>query len=414
MREEILKELVKPRKLSITCDIWSSVTMQSYLGVTVHFIDDEWNLRHFLLDLCYFPGQHTSQRIEEFIMRVLEDANIINKLLCMTTDNAASMVAAGRAIKERLSAVGNIEFIHHRCSAHILNIAVQHGLRRVSPIVTKVREFVKKIRQSSRLCDSLRVVCQLENTVELKPELDVETRWNSTYLMLRKFQRMRDVLNILVAKHRELDALYLHDDDLSKNHTEESIIVVVDAINNKLEEYWAYVNDSTKIGALLDPRSKTKTFLDSNQRDEAISLLKECMPSYIDVEGVNNASTSTRCRNKRLFFESLISDQAVDEIPPEDELTRYIATPVSSDSDSLGWWRRFQGDFPILARMYLSMQGSSVPSEQAFSMAANTITKIRCNLKPDTARAAMCLKSWIQQVCDKREDDCEDLILLET
>jgi len=273
---------------------------------------------------------------------------------------------------------------------------------------------------------------------------------------------MRDVLNILVAKHRELDALYLHDDDWSKvstmivllepmydtteilssstyptisdvrltfgalrhhlhtfvqNHTEESIIVVVDAINNKLEEYWAYVNDSTKISALLDPRSKTKTFLDSNQRDEAISLLKECMPSYIDVEGVNNASTSTRCRNKRLFFESLISDQAVDEIPPEDELTRYIATPVSSDSDSLGWWRRFQGDFPILARMascYLSMQGSSVPSEQAFSMAANTITKIRCNLKPDTARAAMCLKSWIQQVCDKREDDCEDLILLET
>jgi hypothetical protein len=104
-------------------------------------------------------------------------------------------------------------------------------------------------------------------------------------------------------------------------------------------------------------------------------------------------------------------------MPPEDELTRYIATPVSSDSDSLGWWRRFQGDFPILARMascYLSMQGSSVPSEQAFSMAANTITKIRCNLKPDTARAAMCLKSWIQQASDKREDDCEDLILLET
>jgi len=113
MREEILKELVKPRKLSITCDIWSSVTMQSYLGVTVHFIDNEWNLRHFLLDLCYFPGQHTSQRIEEFIMRVLEDANITNKLLCMTTDNAASMVAAGCAIKERLSAVGNVEFIHH-------------------------------------------------------------------------------------------------------------------------------------------------------------------------------------------------------------------------------------------------------------------------------------------------------------
>ncbi|CAG8802063.1 28759_t:CDS:1, partial [Dentiscutata erythropus] len=40
-----------------------------------------------------------------------------------------------------------------------------------------------------------------------------------------------------------------------------------------------------------------------------------------------------------------------------------------------------------MASYYLSIQGSSVPSEQAFSMAAYVITKIRCNLKPESARA---------------------------
>jgi len=64
---------------------------------------------------------------------------------------------------------------------------------------------------------------------------------------------------------------------------------------------------------------------------------------------------------------------------------------------------------------YLSIQGSSVPSEQAFSVVANTITKIRCNLKSDTAHAVMCLKSWIQQVRDKyvKENDLVTSILSE-
>jgi len=112
-------------------------------------------------------------------------------------------------------------------------------------------------------------------------------------------------------------------------------------------------------------------------------------------------------------------EQTTKEISAEDEITRYIATPIDSNSDPLDWWRRFKGDFPVLANIascYLSIQGSSVPSEQAFSMAANTITKIRCNLKPDTARAVMCLKSWIQQVRDKniKEIDIEASILLES
>ena len=67
MRIQILEELAKTQKISITCDIWSSITMQSYLRITVHFIDKEWKLRHFLLNLCHFPGQHTAIRTQELL-----------------------------------------------------------------------------------------------------------------------------------------------------------------------------------------------------------------------------------------------------------------------------------------------------------------------------------------------------------
>ncbi|CAG8778666.1 759_t:CDS:2, partial [Racocetra fulgida] len=69
MRKIILEELEKPKKVSITCDIWSFVTMQSYLGVTVHFINNEWQLQHFLLDLLPLTRQHTAVNIKQAIMQ---------------------------------------------------------------------------------------------------------------------------------------------------------------------------------------------------------------------------------------------------------------------------------------------------------------------------------------------------------
>ena len=116
----------------------------------------------------------------------------------------------------------------------------------------------------------------------------------------------------------------------------------------------------------------------------------------------NNISKSS---STRLFFENLITQQnnqvnvnQVNQIRPiEDELERYLALP-SISSDSLLWWNQYEDEFPILSKMaqeYLAIQGTSVPCEQAFSMAAHTISKIHSHLHPSTARAVLCLKSWI-------------------
>ena len=48
-----------------------------------------------------------------------------------------------------------------------------------------------------------------------------------------------------------------------------------------------------------------------------------------------------------------------------------------------------------MARDYLSIQATSVPSEQAFSIAKNTINPIRNRLDSEKVRAMLCLKSWI-------------------
>lgn len=50
-----------------------------------------------------------------------------------------------------------------------------------------------------------------------------------------------------------------------------------------------------------------------------------------------------------------------------------------------------------MARDYLTVQATSVASEQAFSIARNTITKTRNRLLPETARACLCVKSWMDK-----------------
>lgn len=50
----------------------------------------------------------------------------------------------------------------------------------------------------------------------------------------------------------------------------------------------------------------------------------------------------------------------------------------------------------LIAKDFLIIQSTSVPSEQAFSVANNTITQTRNRLDPETAREILCLKSWIE------------------
>ena len=50
-----------------------------------------------------------------------------------------------------------------------------------------------------------------------------------------------------------------------------------------------------------------------------------------------------------------------------------------------------------MAKDYLSIMSTSVPCEQFFSIAGKQITQTRNRMHPETARACLCLKSWIEQ-----------------
>lgn len=52
------------------------------------------------------------------------------------------------------------------------------------------------------------------------------------------------------------------------------------------------------------------------------------------------------------------------------------------------------GSLVNMARDYLIAQATSVPSEEAFSVAKHTLSAVRNRLDDEKARASLCLKTW--------------------
>ena len=90
----------------------------------------------------------------------------------------------------------------------------------------------------------------------------------------------------------------------------------------------------------------------------------------------------------------------------ESELTNYFSEPrilLGDEEKILQWWKSNQIKFPILskiARDYLAIQASSVPSERGFSSSGLTVSDLRSRLHPVAVRCLICLKSWFQLELD--------------
>ncbi len=160
------------------------------------------------MDIIPFTTRHTGANIANAIKSVLTEFNLLEKTLALTTDNESAMIVCGRIITEELiSELNNQAFQHYRCSAHILNLAAQQEIEIIDEEVVKVRNIMKKIKNSPRRCDRLRELCSIENLQYYKLQLDVETRWNSTYYMLIKFQKMLQPIEMLAATDQDIKDL---------------------------------------------------------------------------------------------------------------------------------------------------------------------------------------------------------------
>jgi len=206
-------------KIALTTDIWSSkYNNAAFLGITMHYINNDWEVKRCLLDFIPIEGSHTGALILNNLTEILQEFNISDKIISLTTDNGSNMLVCGRELANELEVgFSNLTFSHNRCAAHIINLAVKAGMKYLDTSITKLRKFVIKIRNSQLLIDDLKEICRIKKKKFLMPIQDVDTRWNATYLMIERQICIRDVVEIMINSYENtLKDLYPTNEEWSK------------------------------------------------------------------------------------------------------------------------------------------------------------------------------------------------------
>ena len=262
------------------------------------------------------------------------------------------------------------------------------------------------------------------------------------------------------------------------NNEEFSEHLMANAIYQKLDEYWSFMNNSSQISAVLDPRTKLSVFLTEEQKNDVKDSIIHLTEYFTSTSSISTTIMTDELTDTRNFFKMLCANSpsslsvaaitspaitlsATSAATPSaattsaattfaattfaaatttsaaaattsaaatttsaavatisaaatttfaaaattithnniaNELEKYLLGGTENNIDPLLWWKTQMKEYLILsqiARDYLSIQATSVASEQAFSVAGHTLTAMRNRLHPETARATLCVKSWI-------------------
>lgn len=182
-----LKSLISGRRISMTSDCWTSNQKINYMCLTAHWIDDNWVLHKKIINFQHVVS-HKGSVLGKVVEKCLLDWGVDN-ILAITLDNATSNNELVKYLSTKTtkwhSCISNNEFLHVRCAAHVLNLVVRDGLGEEIASVEAIRNAVKFVHSSPARLDTFKRCVEIEKIKsKALPSMDVDTRWNSTYLML--------------------------------------------------------------------------------------------------------------------------------------------------------------------------------------------------------------------------------------
>ena len=180
---------------------------------------------------------------------------------------------------------------------------------------------------------------------------------------------------------------------------------------NSMFNYWKNINKVGMLACLLDPRFKKLRFVKQRTRDQVIDELKDLYEdARLDhhqnpITNTNHVtSTAENTSTKRKSILDIIYASSNEPADSTEEIDKYLElNEVGKEINLLEWWKLYEKRFPILAsiaRKYLCICATSVPSERLFSDVGNNITNKRTNLDPDLVEKMLFLKRNINVLGD--------------
>jgi zinc finger BED domain-containing protein 1 (E3 SUMO-protein ligase ZBED1) len=172
-----------------------------------------------------------------------------------------------------------------------------------------------------------------------------------------------------------------------------------------MKEYWNVPKLVGMVAAILDPRLKSLKFVNNDAtKSQTIRKLRdlysaEKLASELNPlnDSIGNLQQNTASLSSNSIIAALLDDDDNgNNINDINEVDAYLNLQVSKQRcDPLDWWKDNSKRFPLLsriARKYLSIPATSVPSERLFSDAGLHITARRNCLSPELVEKLLFLK----------------------
>lgn len=447
------KQMVAKSAISVTLttDLWTSRNSDSFMGVTAHFIDETFEIKSILLDVCLFEGSHTSINIASELNRLVQEWELQDNVLLAVTDNANNVKKAVEDLKWR----------HFGCLAHTINLIAQDGLKSINHLIEKIKLIVAFFKRSNLAKEKLDSFQKQNEKTPKKLIQSVPTRWNSIFYMLSRFLELKEEIRATLAvlgqehiqqltnnefdlidglikilaplesatktmsgeKYVTLSSVIVISNGLSKiysrlseNQYSDVLCAVIKDINESIKHRFRNQEQSNTllVSTFLDPRYKNIGFLNENSSERARNLVTNLLSDQIEeTKGDSTASCGKPINDKTVDEqESELSiwgdfDKQVSLVKPSYqnsratkaiiEIQRYFEEPyLNRKLDPLKWWKENRHNFPNLVKLVRQKFGTvstSVPCERLFSKTGELLSERRSRLSSQKVREVM----FIQQ-----------------
>jgi hypothetical protein len=136
------KLLTNASKISLALDTWSApyskksylckipiMVLSDSLGITAHFIDNEWNMVEGVIAFEEMVGRHTGKKMAQLVLNAVVKNSFTQKLGHVTADNAANNKKMLKVIEDTLLRKYKVAWkwkeYYIPCLSHVINLAVQ-------------------------------------------------------------------------------------------------------------------------------------------------------------------------------------------------------------------------------------------------------------------------------------------------
>lgn len=227
---------------ALTSDIWTSLAMDSFMSLTIHYLTKDFKMKEFTLMVRQLSGRHTGDSIRATLSGALDEFNLDkDKMAMMLRDNGSNMVKACE----------DWGIPHFGCIGHCLHLIVgpflletksveattdqqfagssmadsndideeddstadyddddeerisnADAVRKVSAIVNEFRRYAKSIKHSVVARAKL-ATCIGNDSEKVGIILDVKTRWNSVFEMLQCILAKKEGVNKFLSRERD-------------------------------------------------------------------------------------------------------------------------------------------------------------------------------------------------------------------